>query len=102
MSRLAPGTVSAAAALLVRRQAAPRRFLRLRDAALYVGVSESKFLQLVASTRLPQPFRVDGCVLWDLWELDPALDDLKDQARGGGSSVAMNKDKGWEGFDDAP
>ena len=54
----------------------PRRALRRSDAALYAGISPSKFDHLVADGRLPKPARVDGCLLWDIRALDAALDRL--------------------------
>jgi predicted DNA-binding transcriptional regulator AlpA len=56
----------------------PRRCLRRDGAAGYVGVSASKFDQLVEDGRMPQPFRIDGCVLWDIRRLDLAIDALVD------------------------
>ena len=38
----------------------PRRLLRRADAAIYVGVSASKFDQLVADARMPKALRLDG------------------------------------------
>lgn len=55
-----------------------RRALRREDAAGYVGVSPTKFDQLVADGRMPRPFRIDGCVLWDIRKLDAAIDLLSD------------------------
>lgn len=55
---------------------APRRGLRRTEAADYVGVSPSKFDGLVADGRMPPPRLLDGCVIWDLLELDAAFDDL--------------------------
>ncbi len=52
----------------------PRRGFRREDAAHYVGVSLTKFDQLVSDGRIPQPFRLDGCVLWDVRKLDVAID----------------------------
>jgi predicted DNA-binding transcriptional regulator AlpA len=54
----------------------PRRGLRREDAALYVGVSPRKFDQLVKDGRMPKPGRIDGVVLWDLRQLDLAMDDV--------------------------
>lgn len=56
------------------------RGLRREQAASYVGVSASKFWELVAEGRMPRPFNVDGCVLWDIHDLDAAFDALKDGA----------------------
>ncbi|WP_045010699.1 hypothetical protein [Bradyrhizobium sp. LTSP849] len=50
--------------------------MRRADAAAYIGVGASKFDQLVADGRMPQPKRVDACVIWDRFELDAAFDDL--------------------------
>lgn len=58
-------------------RSAPRRLLRREDAALYVGMSASKFGQLVAEARMPAPFAIDGCVVWDVRDLDEAVDALK-------------------------
>jgi predicted DNA-binding transcriptional regulator AlpA len=52
------------------------RGLRRENAALYVGVSPSKFDELVHDGRMPKPKRVDGCVVWDRVSLDIAFDAL--------------------------
>jgi predicted DNA-binding transcriptional regulator AlpA len=56
----------------------PRRFLRREDAAFYIDVSPTKFDQLVAEGRMPQPCRIDGCVRWDIRKLDMAADLISD------------------------
>jgi hypothetical protein len=33
---------------------------------------------MVADGRMPKPFRIDGRVLWDIYDLDPAIDKLKE------------------------
>ncbi len=53
------------------------RNLRAEQAAGYVAVSESKFRQLVKDGRMPPSFQIDGCVLWDRFDLDDAIDKLK-------------------------
>jgi predicted DNA-binding transcriptional regulator AlpA len=55
---------------------APRRGLRREEAALYVGVSGSKFDEMVRDGRMPKPARVDGCVIWDVRKLDVACDEI--------------------------
>lgn len=52
------------------------RGMRREEAARYVGVSPSKFLELVADGRMPTPKEVDGCRVWDRMALDAAFDDL--------------------------
>ncbi len=54
----------------------PRRGLSRKEAAMYIGVSASKFDQLVHDGRMPGPKRIDGRKLWDLHALDLAFDDL--------------------------
>lgn len=54
------------------------RGLRALDAAAYLGVSTTKFGEWVADGRMPRPFRVDNCVLWDRHQLDAAFDSLSD------------------------
>jgi hypothetical protein len=53
----------------------PRALSRVAAAA-YVGVSPTKFDQLVKEGRMPAPARLDGRVLWDRLALDRALDVL--------------------------
>lgn len=67
----------------------PRRGLRRDEAALYVGISPSKFDEAVRDGRMPAPRRLDGCVIWDVRALDAAFDALP----GGDSSSA---DDGWD------
>jgi predicted DNA-binding transcriptional regulator AlpA len=60
----------------------PYRGLRRLQAAVYVGVSPTKFDQMVADKRMPPPKRIDGCVIWDLREVDVAFDALTGQDDG--------------------
>lgn len=55
------------------------RGLRAPDAALYVGLSQTKFLSLVDDERMPRPIKIDGCVVWDRIALDAAFDALDAQ-----------------------
>lgn len=52
------------------------RGLRADDAALYVGVGRTKFLDWVREKRMPAPARIDGVVLWDIRRLDACLDEI--------------------------
>ncbi len=56
----------------------PRRGLRRQQAADYIGVSVAKFDEMVKDGRLPEPFNVDKCVIWDCLDLDVAFEALKD------------------------
>jgi predicted DNA-binding transcriptional regulator AlpA len=58
----------------------PRRGLSRVEAAMYIGISSSKFDELVADGRMPKPKRLDGRKLWDLRELDLTFDALGDDA----------------------
>lgn len=47
-------------------------------ASLYVGVSTTKFDQLVREGRMPSPKRIDARNVWDRLELDVAFAALPD------------------------
>jgi len=66
----------------------PRRGLSRIEAAEYVGISPSKFDQLLADGRMPGARRVDGRKIWDMRELDLYFDELPhdDSAPVSGSS----------------
>jgi predicted DNA-binding transcriptional regulator AlpA len=53
------------------------RGLRAERAAEYLGMSKTKFLELVASDRLPQPVSIDSMRVWDRFDLDAAFDAIK-------------------------
>jgi predicted DNA-binding transcriptional regulator AlpA len=50
------------------------RGLRAVAAAAYLGVSKSKFLELVQEQRLPAPIAIDAMRVWDRLELDAAFE----------------------------
>lgn len=52
------------------------RGLRRAEAAAYIGVSTSKFDEMVADGRMPRAKRIDGRVVWDRLSLDLAFDNL--------------------------
>jgi predicted DNA-binding transcriptional regulator AlpA len=54
----------------------PRRGLNRIEAAHYIGVSPSKFDEVVNDGRMPPPKRIDGRVVWDIRQLDSAFDKL--------------------------
>src|SRR5271165_4469965 len=54
----------------------PRRGLSREEAAMYLGISASKFDELVRDGRMPGPKRIDGRKIWDVRQLDLAFDDL--------------------------
>lgn len=74
--------------------AGPRRGLRRDEAAAYVGVSATKFDQLVAEGRMPQPGHVDSCAIWDLRALDVAFDALMDNVIAGAENPWRNRHRG--------
>ena len=47
-------------------------------AAAFIGVSPTKFDQMVADGRMPRPKCIDGCRVWDRLALDAAFDELPD------------------------
>jgi predicted DNA-binding transcriptional regulator AlpA len=54
----------------------PRRGLSRTEAAIYLGISPSKFDELVGDGRMPRPRMIDARKLWDVYELDMAFDAL--------------------------
>jgi excisionase family DNA binding protein len=57
----------------------PIRGLNRMEAAAYIGISASKFSELVADGRMPHPKCIDGRRIWDVRELDQHFDDLPGQ-----------------------
>jgi predicted DNA-binding transcriptional regulator AlpA len=66
----------------------PRRGLSREEAAMYIGISPSKFDELVGDGRMPTPVKIDGRKVWDIRHLDLAFDDLPKE------NTAPNS---WEG-----
>ena len=62
----------------VRLHAAPRRGLNRVEAAAYIGVSPSKFDELVTDGRMPKPIAIDRRKVWDIRELDLCFDALRE------------------------
>lgn len=54
----------------------PRRGLDRDEAAIYVGVTLATFDQMVSDGRLPKPSEFDGEIVWDMVQLDRAMDRL--------------------------
>jgi excisionase family DNA binding protein len=54
----------------------PRRGLSRDEAAMYVGISATKFDEMVADGRMPAARRIDGRKVWDVRELDLSFEDL--------------------------
>jgi predicted DNA-binding transcriptional regulator AlpA len=46
------------------------------EAAMYIGISPSKFDELVAGGTMPRPVKIGGRKVWDKQELDLAFDEL--------------------------
>ena len=58
----------------------PPRGLSREASARYIGVSTTKFDQLVADRRMPKAKKVDGRVIWDRIALDAAFTELPDES----------------------
>jgi excisionase family DNA binding protein len=54
----------------------PRRGLLRTEAAVYLGISATKFDQLVDDGRMPRPRMIDSRKVWDIYQLDAAFDEL--------------------------
>jgi hypothetical protein len=59
-----------------RTATAPRRGVDHDEASLYIGVSHAVFDAMVNDGRLPKPSEFDGELVWDLVQLDRAMDRL--------------------------
>jgi hypothetical protein len=70
---MTPMTLSTALSII---RSFPRRGLSRYEAATYIGISASKFNELVGDGRMPGPKRIDGRKLWDVLGLDVAFDAL--------------------------
>ena len=62
-----------------------KRGLSRIEASAYLGVSPSKFDQLVKDGRMPGPRRIDCRKVWDIRELDLCFDDLPREDSGAAS-----------------
>ena len=71
-----------AAAREFRSRSQPRRGLRRLEAALYVGISITKFDEMVKDGRMPRPKRIDGAAVWDQRALDFAFEALPEEGDG--------------------
>jgi predicted DNA-binding transcriptional regulator AlpA len=58
------------------------RGLSRDESAAYVGVGVTLFDRAVKDRTMPEPFRLYGRVLWDVRDLDDAVDRLKGKAGG--------------------
>ena len=54
----------------------PRRGLSRDESAMYIGISATKFDELVADGRMPAPVKIDARKVWDVRALDLAFDAL--------------------------
>ena len=54
----------------------PPRGLSREEAAAYIGVSPSKFDEMVKDKRMPAPKRIDRRTVWDRRRLDAAFEAL--------------------------
>ena len=75
----------------------PPRAMRADRAAAYLGLSRSKFLELVNEGRMPKGVSVDKVVVWDRLALDLAFEELKsasdDDDRPNSLDVILGKGK---------
>jgi predicted DNA-binding transcriptional regulator AlpA len=69
----------------LRSKSQPRRGLRRVEAAIYVGISPTKFDEMVKDGRMPRPKRIDGAAVWDQRWLDLAFEALPDEGDDAGN-----------------
>ncbi len=73
-------------------QSLPPRGLSRVIAAAYIGVSPSKFDEMVADKRMPRPKPIDGRRVWDRILLDEAFAALPEEGEKRKASI-------WDQFD---
>lgn len=73
----------------------PPRGINRVQAAEYIGVSTSKFDEMVKDGRMPKAKRIDGRTVWDVRALDEAFSDLPDE----GAANPWDAESGDEGQD---
>ena len=71
----------------------PRRGLSRVEAAMYLGISASKFDELVRDGRMPRPKRIDTRKIWDVRDLDVAFDALPGENQ-------QSQGSSWDDFRD--
>ena len=69
----------------------PRRGLSRDEAAMYIGISATKFDELVRDGRMPGPKRIDARKVWDVRDLDVAFDALP-------SENPASQESTWDDF----
>lgn len=65
----------------------PPRGLSRVYAAAYIGVSPTKFDEMVADRRMPRAIRIDGRRVWDRLKIDEAFAALGEESEGKPVSV---------------
>ncbi|QPF81619.1 hypothetical protein IC762_17480 [Bradyrhizobium genosp. L] len=74
-----------------RERAYAPRGLRREAAADWVGMSPTKFDELVKSGLMPRGKLVRGCRVWDRYQLDIAFEELPDEDE----SASLVPDPAW-------
>ena len=65
---------------LADQMAYPPRLFRAERAAAYVSMSTSTFLKLVEERVMPQAIKLHGMTIWDRFDLDAAVENLKEES----------------------
>jgi excisionase family DNA binding protein len=72
-----------------------RRGLSESEAAVYLSLSPTKFRQMVADGRMPQPRMVDGRLIYDIEDLDAAFKELP---RRGDAAAEFDRGDSWHDY----
>jgi len=73
----------------------PTRGRSREQAAAHIGVGETKFDELVRDGRMPQPYIIDGRVVWCVYELDEFFDRLPRRGETASNMKAKIDDDQW-------
>lgn len=76
MRRADDGSTQECSVLAMTYRVYPTRGLSREEAAAYIGIGSTKFDEMVADGRMPQPRVIDGRVVWCVHELDEFFDRL--------------------------
>jgi predicted DNA-binding transcriptional regulator AlpA len=71
------------------------RLLNREASAQYMGISASKFDELVRDGRAPRPKRLDGRVLWDRVRLDAAIDAIPEDGEVNPLDLRYGRPRRW-------
>ena len=77
----------------------PPRGLSRVMAAAYIGISPTKFDQMVDDGRMPKPKRIDARTVWDRLQVDQAFEALDVDCDSSMGNASQQPNDNWEKID---